>query len=296
VTILKSDQAARRVDGGGAFTEEASFFGSGRQRIFGVEHRPAASPTGGVVICPSIHAEFVAGYGIDVSLARALASRGIVVQRFHYRGVGHSDGDFEEITFTTMREDALVAAGRLVGQAGGAPIAFVGTRFGALVAASAAADHAESPLALIDPTLEATRFFRDAWRAALIRDVKSGMTARAPGEKLSDVLARDGTIDLLGYPISRPFYESANGRELVTEMGHGRRILVVQLGRSSSPRADLQEASTELQRRGCRVDLERVAEEVTWWFPPGAEAEQPKRRGLIEVTAAWLIQELVAHS
>jgi alpha/beta superfamily hydrolase len=296
VTILKADnRAARRLDSGGAFTEEASFFGGGRQQIFGVEHRPAGSPTGAVVICPSIHAEFVAGYGIDVSLARALASRGIVVQRFHYRGVGHSDGDSEEITFTTMREDALMAAERLLGQAEGAPVAFVGTRFGALVAASAAADHAESPLALIEPTLDAARFFRDAWRAALIRDVKSG-TARAPGEGLGDVLARDRTIDLLGYPISLPFYESANGRELLAEMGDGRRILVVQLGRSSSPRADLRDASSELQRRGCRVDLELVGEEVTWWFPPAAETEQPKRRGLVEVTAAWLVEELVNPS
>ncbi len=171
---------ARRIDRARAISEEASFFRSGSHRLFGVLHRPTAPAAGGLVVCPSIHAEFIAGYRIEVSLARALASRGIAVQRFHYYGTGHSGGEADETSFATMRADALAAAERLSKHAEVGGPAFLGTRFGALVAASAASEHPESSLLLVEPTLEARRFFRDAWRAVLIRDVKEGIAPSGP--------------------------------------------------------------------------------------------------------------------
>jgi pimeloyl-ACP methyl ester carboxylesterase len=280
---------ARRIDTAGAFSEEVGFFDTGLQRVFGVLHRPMGPAAGGLVICPSIYAEFTAGYGIDVSLARALAARGLAVQRFHYRGAGHSDGEADEMSFESMREDALVAADRLVDRTAAGGLAFLGTRFGGLVAASAAAEYPTCPLVLIEPTLEAGRFFRDAWRAALIRDVKEGSAPRAQGEGLAGALAHEGTVDVLGYAISRPFFENAAGRTLVGELaGGGRRVLLVQLGRASSLRSDVEAAVATLRERGCHVDVELVAEDVTWWFPPGAEAKQPKRHALVELTSAWL--------
>lgn len=296
MTVVSSERpVAKRVDDRNGFSEEATFFASGSQNLFGVLHRPSGPPAGGVVICPSTHAEFVAGYSIDVAVARVLAARGIAVQRFHYRGVGHSDGAPEETTFATMREDALVATERLVAETGVSRVAFLGARFGGLVAASAAADHRGCPLALVEPTLEAARFFRDAWRATLIRDVKAGVTDRAPGQGLEDALALGQAVDVLGYPICRSLYESARGRTLVGELDdEGRRVLLVQLGRSTSPRRDVEAGSEALRERGCEVDVELVPEDVTWWFPTAAETEQPKRHGLIALASTWLADELTA--
>jgi alpha/beta superfamily hydrolase len=297
MTVLRSEgRLAKRIDDRGGFSEEAGFFGSGPERVFGVLHRPTGSPLAGVVICPSIYAEFMGrGYSIDVSIARALASRGLAVQRFHYRGAGHSDGEATETTFATMREDALSAAERLADETGVTELAFLGTRFGGLVAASAAVEHPACPIVLVEPTLDARRFFRDAWRASLIREVKERTAGRLSSEGLAQALAREETVDVLGYAICRPLFESAEPRTLVAELGPGgRRVLIVQLGRTSSLRGDTEAARTALVELGCDVDVEVVMEDVTWWFPPGAETKQVKHRGLVVVTSAWLDRELQA--
>jgi alpha/beta superfamily hydrolase len=295
MTVVNSlPRVARRIDERNGFSEEATFFRSGSQSVFGVLYRPHDTSLGGVVVCPSTDSEFAA-YSIDVATARMLASRGVAVQRFHYRGIGHSDGDPQDVSFETMRQDALVATERLVDETGVARVAFLGARLGGLIAASAVAEYRGSPLALIEPTVETARYFRDAWRATLIRDVKAGASTPRSGEGLADALAHTETVDLLGYSMCRLLYESMAGRTLVSELeDHTRRVLLVQLGRSTSVRPDIEAARAELRGRGCHVDLETVVDDVAWWFPPGAELERPRRRGLVNLTSTWLTRELEA--
>src|SRR4051794_5208246 len=102
--VAHSAQVARRVDAERGIVEEAGFFGEGQQRVFGVTYLPKAGAEAGVVICPAVFSEYDTTYGLEVGLARALASRGIAVHRFAYRGSGHSDGEPAEMTFDTMRE------------------------------------------------------------------------------------------------------------------------------------------------------------------------------------------------
>jgi alpha/beta superfamily hydrolase len=292
---MNEARVAKRIDHQACFSEEATFFGSGGQNLFGVLHRPLDAPIAGVVICPSIHAEFMNGYRIDVTLARALALSGIAVQRFHYRGIGHSDGETEDTTFATMREDTLVAAERLVDETGVAHLGFLGTRFGGLVAASAAAEHPSCALALIDPMLKAERFFRDAWRASLILAVKTGTAPVRPGGGLADALACSQTVDVLGFPMSRALYESASSLTLVDVLGdNGRRVLLVPLKESAAVHGDIEATRSALEENGCEVDVKLVPDDTMWWFPPGAETEPPDRSGLVGVASGWLADELTA--
>ena len=210
------------------------------------------------MICPSIYAEFIAGYRMDVSLARALASRGVAVQRFHYRGVGHSDGEAEETTFATMRDDALAAAERLLERTGVGGPAFLGTRFGGLVAASAAAEYPGCPLVLVDPTLEAETLLprcvaghADPGREGGDRSSHARRRARRRARARGD-----GRRPRLR--ICRPLFESVAGRTLVGELGDGaRRVLLVQLGRalvaSRRPRSRGGGAAGARLRRGRRA-------------------------------------------
>ncbi|MDP8959415.1 MAG: alpha/beta hydrolase, partial [Actinomycetota bacterium] len=141
-----SPAARRRLAGSGGW-EEAWWFGPDGQRLFGFLHLPEGRPRAGIVVCSPLHAEFLRNYRREVLVARALAARGFAVQRFHYRGTGSSDGQASEATYETMRQDALLAAGHVLERSGATRLGFLGTRWGALVAAAGAAGFPGAPLA-----------------------------------------------------------------------------------------------------------------------------------------------------
>ena len=72
-----------------------------------------------------------------VHVARALAARGIGVLRFDFSGLGESDGDFAESTFSTNVGD-LVAAAEAMAAAGFAPGLLIGHSLGGTAALAAA--------------------------------------------------------------------------------------------------------------------------------------------------------------
>ena len=209
---------ARRIDTAGAFSEEATFIDSAGQPLFSMLHRPLRhSVRGGLVICPSIYAEMMAAYPMDVAIARSLASRGIAVQRFHYRGAGHSGGDAADVTFSEC-EDALVAANRLRDQIDGAPIAVAGTRFRRTRRRFHRRRTPGVTARSRGARTEGRRFFRDAWRARLIRDTKELAATRPDHRGLPDALAAEGAVDILGYEIRLTLYESVADRTLAREL------------------------------------------------------------------------------
>src|SRR5207253_10522741 len=120
----------------------------------------------GVVICSSICNDFLHNYRREVELARELAANGIAVARFHYRGLGNSDGDEAAVTFDSMVDDAREATAHLRALTGVSKVSFLGSRFGAPIAAALASGEVGAPLVLVDPTVEASKFFREAWRAS----------------------------------------------------------------------------------------------------------------------------------
>lgn len=290
----ESVDVARRVDEQLGIVEEAAFFGEGPERLFGVLYTPGGRAERAVVICPAVGPESLATYSNDVALARALASCGIAAYRFHYRGTGHSDGDEGETSFETMRDDAIAAAGRLADEFEEEPV-LMGTRLGGLVAASAAAEYGGGPLVLWAPVLEGRRFFREAWRASKVFDIREGPRTKEPtlsedaGASFSEVLERDGKVDVLGYPISRAFYDSTVERTLLREAGHrGRRVLLVHGG--ADPSGEVDRTAAELRERGCDVDLETLPDSIVWWFlgPTMRKLARPQIAQLLERTLSWL--------
>ena len=222
-------------------------------------------------------------------LARELAARGIAALRFHYRGTGHSDGDEVDLTFESMKADALTAAARLAEQVDVAATAFVGTRLGAIVATAAAAEHGAAPLILWEPVLEGRRYFREAWRARAIFGIKEGTTQA--GKTLAGVLAADGVADILGYPIFPALYESAVERTLLDEADNrGRAVLVLHGQAATARQAELDQATTALRERGSQVDVVVLPFELVWWFIGPAKIRQVTGQvvELVEKTVTWL--------
>ncbi|MFN4157059.1 MAG: alpha/beta fold hydrolase [Gemmobacter sp.] len=71
-------------------------------------------------------------------IAARLAARGVAVLRFDFTGLGHSEGEFANTTFTSNVEDLVLAAGYLAGR-GMAPHLLIGHSLGGAAVIRAAA-------------------------------------------------------------------------------------------------------------------------------------------------------------
>ena len=281
---------AVRVDQGLGIREVVEFFGPNAERLAGSTHLPLGEVSGGVVVCSSICNDFMVNYRREVMLARAMAGQGLAVQRFHYRGTGNSDGDSSETSFETMREDALGAAEHLQAASGTDRLAFVGTRMGGLVAASAARSRPKSPLALLEPTAEGARFFRDGFRARAAHAIKEGRREAVTTEDLMRELARNGAIDVLGYSIDRLLYETASGRRLAEELSeHRGPVLLVELDGKGELRPEYRRLVSDLAEQGIEVEARSVGGRESWWFMD--EQIRPEA-GSLEAVVVWLSNRL----
>lgn len=275
---------AIRVDDSAAFEDQVGFIGPAGDRLFMCLHRPNRSVKGCVIVCSSIHAEQVANYRREVLLGRALATRGLITARFHYRGSGNSERETEELTFESMVADARYVATFVQTEVKGSPVGWVGTRLGAMVA-SASSD--AGPIALWEPVIRGRDFFREVFRMRAMREVSD--TTRSSSTPVEEI-EQKGSADILGYPISKALYEGTNDLEL--NIGPERPLLLAQLSKGSSLKPAYARWSENVGRE---VVTEVIDQEEAWWFPRiphVAEETLPGTRTLIERTASWLEREL----
>jgi hypothetical protein len=274
--------------------EIAEFFSVGGGRMFAFTHLPSKPAKAAVVICSPVYAEFINNYRREVLLGRRLAELGFAVQRFHYRGQGNSE-DETNMTFDSMMEDAEAAGERVRAVTGNLKMAFFGTRFGGLVAAANAARDG-SPLAVWDPVLDASEYFREVFRARRIQSLRSGDRASARVADMHELLERDGSIPVLGYEITRGLYETSRHRTLERELGSSpKQALVVSLG--TSPRAS--KTLTDLVRgwraNGCEVENQTLGQRESWWFTSDTTPVRALNRAS-DLTVDWLARALITGS
>jgi pimeloyl-ACP methyl ester carboxylesterase len=255
---------ASRVDPDLGLRELAGFIGPVGDALAATLHLPAGEPRAAVVVCPSICVDFTRNYRREVELARALAAAGLATQRFQYRGTGNSDGDAADMTFDRMVADAAVALEHLADHAGPVPVAFVGSRFGALIAAAAAHDHPGAPLVLVEASLDPVRFFREGFRARMAQSLRERDEARRTTATMLQELAEKGSVDVMGHSVDRRLYESASGHLLLDLLGESRRqVLWLEAGAGSA--ASDGPVKTLLDR-GFALDVEQSGDNVAWWF------------------------------
>ena len=282
---IRPAPATRRDDQGSI--EEVSFIGPRGAGMF----RPII---GGLLVCSPMDAETLRHYRKEVLLGRALAPLGVAVLRFHYRGAGNSDCEAEDITYDSMREDALTASAWLADRIGTSDLAFLGTRWGALTAAAAAAERPGAPIVLWEPALDTATYFRESLRWRRIRDLHRGTETST--EDMLEAMRTAGQIDVLGHPLGRALYESSAGRALREELGDDPRpVLLVQIGLGAELRSDYAKLCGAWREAGLDVQSVRIADEVAWrvqvdtWRP---EDLRPETRELLETTSQWLVGQL----
>jgi hypothetical protein len=273
--------------------EEASFFDASGS-VFGVRHLPTGRCIGGVVVCSPFLAEFVRNYRREVDVARVLAGSGIAVQRFHYFGTGRSAGESHDSTVETMVADALAAAAQLQ-EIAGDNIAFLGTRGGGLIAALAARDWAGAPVALWDPVADTSRYWREAFRAQLIYELKEGSGRKLSNESLLADLDRDGYLDVIGYRIDKSLYESVVAQDMAKAMSGPRPVLLVDINRSNRLTPAYSALVGEWRTQECDVAIELLTGQEAWWFAAAGRREEEARiptDELFDLTSRWLIDVL----
>ena len=270
----------RRDDGG---HDEVEFFGDD-ELLFGCRHVPEGDVRAGLVVCPSILSDFGANYQREVRLGRQLAAAGIVVQRFHPRGTGHSDGDGSDLTLDSLVDDARAAVALLRERCPVETVMLLGTRFGALVAGAIAAELDDAPVVLWEPTTDPRRFLREGLRARAVHLVRQAGSEREDPEV---ELERQGFVDLLGVPVGRGLFETPAGRDLGSQMGdRPRPVLLVQMDQRDDLRAeyvDLVDRWTEL---GFAVTAQCCPCDETWWYVHDRLAPAAH---LLDVTTEWLV-------
>lgn len=281
---------AVRIDRHSGAAERARLtpVGEGDSQVYVVSHEPPQPPTGAVLICSSVLVDLLANYLREVHLARRLAAAGVSTLRFHYRGTGNSDLDASEFSLSTLVEDAIWARDQLVAQTGGAPLAFVGTRWGALTALAAAEPHPTAPVVLVEPVVEIERYFREAMRAKRMTGIATG--ASVASSDVPAALAADGLVDVVGDVIHPRFYESVAHHDPLAGLVPGSRpVLLAQMG-GRALRPGHRSLMDRLRSLGWSADSVIVDVDESWWFRTGpADALQT---GLTEPVATWLTDQL----
>jgi len=152
--------------------EQPITFLSHGQQVLGILHVPdVEGPVPGVVLCHGFSGTKSEAHFIFVKLARRLASEGMAVLRFDFRGSADSEGEFEDMTISGEIADARGAVEFLAEQPGvdRERIGIVGLSLGGCVAASVAGQSSLvgatvlwSPVA--DPDVQFARFHESATR------------------------------------------------------------------------------------------------------------------------------------
>ncbi len=253
----------------GTVQEEAGFLERADGALFVAVHRPAdRPPSRSLTVCSSLWAEQHTDYRREVRLARMLASAGLAVARFHYRGLGNSAPAPASLdAFTQDALDVTTAARQLTSAS---HVAFAGVGVGSLVAVRACLAHPDAPLLLWKPVVDGAQYFRDLFRARLIAATR--IRAPRPGttDELLARLAGEGHADVMGFTVAASLYDSLVGSRLANALPRQPRRILVQPFRG--PRAaGVEQLAAGWRARGCLVDVQpvRLAEDP-WFIPDGA--------------------------
>lgn len=176
----------------GEIPREAITFAHGDLTLEGAFHRPEAAdePAPGAVVCHP-HPQYGGEMQNNVvdAACSALVERGYAALRFNFRGVGASDGAFDQ--GKGEQEDTRAALRYLAGRSevDGKRLGLIGYSFGAMVAAEVASGGLRA-LALVSP-LVSFADLRVAWGCpALV--VAGDQDSMAPADRLRVVAEAPG--------------------------------------------------------------------------------------------------------
>jgi alpha-beta hydrolase superfamily lysophospholipase len=223
--------------------EEPGYFEVPGAHLYTVLHR-ATNPVARVLLVGPFAPERHHSYDPWVRWARYLAQRGVEVLRYDYRGVGESEGVFDEMSFAHWNEDVELLTGWLGARSPNLPLVLHGLEMGALLAARAFHRGIADVLFLWSPPENANQALRPAllrW-IALDQLFKFGGDRRTASAFIRDV-EQGATIDVEGYRWSPKLWRESQEVLLPREMedegratrAYQRPVRIVRLGNDAIP-------------------------------------------------------------
>ncbi|MDP9351509.1 MAG: alpha/beta fold hydrolase [Chloroflexota bacterium] len=125
-----------------SYSERSICFENQGQKLYGFLHLPdGVGPHPAVALLHGFGGNHIESHALFPKASRALASAGIGVLRFDFRGSGNSEGLFRDVTLETEMEDAEAGLRFLAEQpeVDTARLGLIGLSLGGLIAASVAA-------------------------------------------------------------------------------------------------------------------------------------------------------------
>ena len=179
------------------------------RRLFYAEHHPEGVSADGPVwvLCPPILEEKNVSHGLFVNLARALTTIGIRVVRIDYEGHGDSEGDTAQLGLTDWAHDVVDAVLWLRAD-GRTDVVLLGCRAGALIAALAARVVAPVCVLAWSPVGGGDDDVQALLRLNLTTQLAVEKSVVRTRDLLELDLQQDRAVNVLGWPMGRPLYES----------------------------------------------------------------------------------------
>jgi len=278
-----------------ATAETPLFFECAGRPLYAVHYPARAARPGAplLVVCHSLGVEQLTVYRSEVQAARAAAAVGVPAFHHHARGHGDSAGDFADVTFEGLVEDALGAAREGLERSPARGVVWLGVRFGALVAAAAArrapgevGSGETRGIALWEPAHRPHDYFRGQLRGLLYSQVAKGERPEADADQLLERVSREGSVDVHGYFLHRALVASSADQDLAGLLeGWQGPTLLAQIQARGRLAPDHAALVARLEARGVGVQTVRVGEEPGWHFISNPAWEAP---ALIEGTREWL--------
>lgn len=192
------------------------FLASPRGQIYYVVHHAASQRRGSILLCGPTSVERERSYPTFVKWARLLAAQGYDIMRFDYRGIGESEGRFEEMSMTAWRDDAAFCAAQLIEISQGVPLILHGARAGSLIAAELFASGVGDAMLLWAPPASGYALLWDTLRRNLAAHMVANPGApRQTREQLIAALEAGELINVDGYFWSNGFWTDAQRHTLL---------------------------------------------------------------------------------
>jgi exosortase A-associated hydrolase 2 len=258
--------------------QEAFYFGGAARSLFGVLHEPAGGGGSEVVVfCAPLWREGIRAHRVLRQLGVRLTKLGHAVLRFDYSGAGDSAGESADGDVDVWLEDVAAAIDEVRRRRRAARVTLLGLRFGATLAALAAARRDDvDRLVLWEPVVDGAHYL-----AAGATDQRTWREKYAAWRRLPRAALPDPGDEILGFPVTEAMRRSIAAVDLGELPRTPRSVLIVE--RSAPAPAGL--AST-LASRGARVEHQVKVEPEVW--KQQEDEGVAGARETLELVAGWL--------